>query len=112
VDAEGNIPAASSVQGGKQYKTGEATKFDLIGPGVATISQGVAGSISVAAPPDDEEHLEVKLDGNELSVVFHGGLVRKRGPQGPIRYELTVPVLEQLRLSGGLAAEANNIEGR
>jgi len=112
VDSEGVIPAAPSARNGKQYKTGEATKFDLIGPGIATISQGVAGSMTVTATPDDDDHLEVKLDGDTLTVVFHGGLVRKRGPQGPIRYGLTVPVLEELSLSGGLAVEANNIEGR
>lgn len=112
MDSEGIAPAASPATGGKQYKTLDATKFELIGPGTATISQGVGGVIVVTAAQADEAHLEVKLSGDSLKVGYHGGLLRNRGPEGPIRYELTVPLLEELKLSGGLAAEATNLDGK
>ena len=112
MDSESTVPDSSRSTGGKQYKTLDATKFELIGPGTATISQGVGGVIVVTAPQADGEHLEVKLSGDSLKVEYKGGLLRNRGPEGPIRYELTVPLLEELKLSGGLAAEATNLDGK
>jgi hypothetical protein len=112
MDSEGIVSAAPRTPGGKQYKTLDATKFELIGPGTATIAQGVGGVIVVSAPQVDEEHIEVKLSGDSLKVEFRGGLLRNREPDGPIRYELTAPIVEELRLSGGLAAEVSNLDGK
>ena len=112
MEQEVNATAVGQAGGSKQFKTAEAIRFTLIGPGVATITQGITGSITVTAPAGDLEHIEVEQGGESLTVTFHGGLVRHRGPQGPIRYTLSVPVLEELTLSGGLAAEATNFEER
>jgi len=112
MDSEGIVSASPRTPGGKQYKTLDATKFELIGPGTATIAQGVGGVIVVTAPQVDEEHIEVKLSGDSLKVEFRGGLLRNRGPEGPIRYELTAPILEELKLCGALTAEASNMDGK
>lgn len=96
----------------KKYSVGDARKVGLIGPGTATITRGASGVLTLSARQADFEHLEVKVSGEGVDVAFRGGLIRNRGPEGQIRYELTVPILEELKLSGGVAAEATDIDSR
>jgi hypothetical protein len=109
-----NINPTSSSSGTvtKTFVTNGAVKFELIGPGTALINRGAAATLSLTMPQSEQEHIEVKLDGDSLKVSHRGGLIRHRGPEGPLVYELTIPLLSELKLSGGLAAEAANIESR
>jgi hypothetical protein len=111
-DAGANTAESSVSAVTKQYVTSEAVRFDLIGPGTALINRGPAATLSLTMPQAEQEHIEVKLDGDKLTVSHHGGLLRHRSPDGPLRYDLTIPLLSELTLSHGLAAEAANIEGR
>jgi hypothetical protein len=109
----GDTGATTQVGGAtvtQTYVINEATKFDLIGPGTAQISRGDSPSLTLTLPRSEQEHLEVKLEGDSLKVVHHGGLLRHREPAGPMRYELTVSVLTGLKLSHGLVADAAGIE--
>ena len=94
----------------KKYVVNEATKFDLMGPGTARISRGDTPTLALTMPQSEQEHIEVKLEGDSLKVAHHGGLLRHREPSGPLRYELVIPILTELKLSHGLTAEAANID--
>lgn len=109
-----DLGAAQSPGGSvtRTFATSEATKFELIGPGTALVSQGVAATLTLTMPQADQEHIEIKIDGGTLKVAHHGGLIRHREPAGPLVYELTVPLVSELRLSHGLAAEASGIDAR
>lgn len=104
--------AAPSGSVTKKYVTNEATKFDLIGPGTAVINRGAAATLTLTMPQSEQEHIEVKIEGDSLKVSHHGGLLRHREPDGPLLYELTVPVLAELTLSHALSAEAANTDNR
>ncbi|MCC6792441.1 MAG: DUF2807 domain-containing protein [Thermomicrobiales bacterium] len=96
----------------KNFLTSGAVTFELIGPGTASIVRGPEGTLSIAMPESEVEHIDVELSSDSLKVVHHGGLLRHREPDGPLRYEISIPVLSMLKLSHGLAAEAANIESR
>lgn len=96
----------------KKYDVGEVKKVALIGPGTAVIARGAAAVLTLSARQEDIEHLEVKVSGDSVGVAFKGGLIRHRGPEGQIRYELTVPNMEELKLTAGLSAEAAGLDGR
>lgn len=96
----------------RRYATATATKFELIGPGTASVTSGLEREVRLSGPVSDIEHLDVKVEADTLKVAYRGGFLRHRAPDGPLRYELAVPILEGLSLSGGLAAEATDIEGR
>lgn len=94
----------------KKFKAGEITRAELIGPGSATISNAATGIMTITASVADFEHLEIKTTDESMKVEFHGGVLRNRAPEGPIRYELAVLALTELKCSGGVAAEAVNLE--
>lgn len=109
-----NAPAGANPSGivTKKFAVSEATKVELIGPGSATITRGATGVLSVSGRPADFEHLEIKTAGASVKVQYHGGLIRNRGPEGQLRYELVLPILEELKASDGLSIEASNIDSR
>ena len=96
----------------KKFTVGDVTKVDLVGPGSATIVRGASGLLTVTAGAADFEHLETKATDDSVKVEYHGGLLRNRGPEGQLRYELTVPILEELKASNGLAVEAVDIDSK
>jgi hypothetical protein len=103
------VPAGTVV---KRYVTNEATKFELIGPGTAQINRGEAATLTLTMPRSEQEHIEVKVEGDSIKVAHRGGLLRHREPSGPLQYELTISILTELKLSHGLTAEAANIDNR
>ena len=83
IDDQG-VGAAAGGTITKKYVTSEAVKFELIGPGAALINRGSAGTLSLTMPQSEQEHIEVKLDGDSLKVSHHGGMLRHREAEGPL----------------------------
>lgn len=96
----------------KQYKVGDVTKVELIGPGTVEIRRGAAGVLTLTASPADHEKLEIKANGDSLKVSYAGGMLRNKTPQSPLTYDLAIPVLEELKISDGLSGQLVNPESR
>lgn len=96
----------------KKFTVGEAAKVEFIGPGSGKITRGAAGILVVTATPADFEHLEIKAAGDSVKVEFHGGILRNRNPEGEMHYELTVPTLEELKISDRLVVDASSLDSR
>ena len=108
--AAGEVPSRITT---KRYDLGVVTKIEAHGPGTLLLARGARGAVAVSAMPEDHERVEVKADGDTLKLSFHGGRVLNRGPEGDIRYEVTAAAgIEELKLGGGIAAEAVGLEGR
>jgi hypothetical protein len=99
-----------SGQTSKSFSPGEACKFELIGPGSATFRQGAPASLTLSAGASEIDHFEVNLINESVKIGFHGGLVRNRGPQGPIHYEISIPVIEEIRFAGSLAVDLTDFK--
>jgi hypothetical protein len=96
----------------KQYGIGSATKIDLSGGATVLITRGAPGSLTVSASPEDQERVDVKVDGDWLRIHYKGGLIFNRGPQDELRYEITIPVVEEVRLSDGIQVQATGFDGK
>jgi hypothetical protein len=90
----------------KKFSVGEATKIEASGPGTLVISTGLNGLATATATQEDQERIEVEARGKTLKIEFKGGLILNRGPKGEIRYEVTIPSLEELKVSEGMTAHA------
>jgi hypothetical protein len=91
----------------KKFSVGEATRIEASGPGTLVISTGLNGLATVTASQEDQERIEVEANGKTLKIEFKGGLILNRGPKGEIRYEVTIPALEELKVSDGMTAHAS-----
>src|SRR5690242_10088646 len=94
------VPPPQTVPGKistKRFDLGPITKIEASGPGTMLVSQGARGGVAVSAMPEDQERIEVKTDGDTLKIGFKGGLILNRGPEGDVRYEVTVAVFEELK---------------
>jgi hypothetical protein len=95
-----------------RFAIDEAKKLELIGPGSIRISRGASSLLVLTCSPEDHERLEVKVGGDTLKVHFQGGFLRNRSPHGLIDYEITLPILEELKIHGALAGSAVNVDTR
>lgn len=89
-----------------------ATKLELIGPGSVRITRSSTSLLVLTCSPEDHERIEVKVSGDALKVQYQGGFLRNRSPQGPIDYEISLPILNDLKIEGGLSGSAANIDTR
>lgn len=91
----------------RKFAVGEATKIEASGHGTLVITTGLNGIATATASEDDLERIEVEAHGRTLKIEFKSGLILNRGPKGEIRYEVTIPVLEELKVSDGMTAHAS-----
>ncbi|HMO75254.1 MAG TPA: head GIN domain-containing protein [Sphingopyxis sp.] len=117
----------ASVSGGGKEQAGETrdagpvttqdfaltgfTGVEVTGPDDVTIRQGTAFSISATGPKAEIDELEVRLDGQTLSIGRkREGFNFRRGGKG-VKIAITMPRLDRLRLTGSGSIDADAVEG-
>jgi hypothetical protein len=94
----------------RRINLGVVTKIEAAGPGTLLVTRGAPVAVAISAMPEDQDRIQVETDGDTVKIGFKGGMLLNRGPAGEVRYEVTAAVLQEIKLGGGIAAEATGLE--
>lgn len=94
----------------------EFTGVSFEGIGKVMITQGEQPALSVEVSEDLLENISVKVEGEMLSIMFDAGIdgwdaLKSLQGQAPIRYDLTVRELSEVRLAGAGDLRSGHLEG-
>jgi hypothetical protein len=88
------------------------TGVEVTGPDDVTIRQGDAFSITAKGPKAEVEELEIKLDGQTLSIGRkREGFSFNHGDHDGVQIAITMPKLGAVRLTGSGSVDADSVDG-
>lgn len=88
------------------------TGVKVAGPDDVTIRHGDAIAITAKGPKNELDELEIKLDGDVLSIGRkRSGFSFSSHDSDGVQIEITLPKLDKLRLTGSGSIDADSIEG-
>jgi hypothetical protein len=106
-------PELSGERGSRTVDYSGFDRVDVGGQWIVTIERGDAWRVSLEAPVEIHDDVEVERDGNELSVEYEGGWCPGcfRDDKA-LEVTITMPALASLDLSGATVASFSGFEGR
>jgi hypothetical protein len=106
-------PELSGERGSRTVDHSGFDRVDVGGQWIVTIERGDAWRVSLEAPVEILDDVEVERDGNELSVEYEGGWCPGCfRDDKTLEVTITMPALASLELSGATVASFSGFEGR
>jgi hypothetical protein len=97
-----------------QVQLSGVTRVEIDGPGQLVVVQGATESLSITTDDNILERIETEVEDGELAISFERSgfttLSRIRPTEG-IRFELTVPALEEIEVNGSVDVELDGWQG-